>query len=215
MPRDGLIDAYLRQLKRALKLDYPTKARILEEVRDHLLTAVEEFERRGYSRLDAERRAIERFGLPTAFAAQYSSGPQPTSEPVPSRRAPRHSRRTKSRMRRSVVSNSPPAGDLGSPRCSFCGKPHEKVQDLIPSPEGVTICDECLRLCTEILSAERGNAGQPPEARPPDASRYYCSFCGREHADVERLIAGPRFVFICNKCVETFTANAVEGAPVG
>ncbi|HRF98821.1 MAG TPA: ClpX C4-type zinc finger protein, partial [Aggregatilineales bacterium] len=31
---------------------------------------------------------------------------------------------------------------------------------------------------------------------------HRCSFCGRDHEDVERLIAGPDGVFICNYCVE-------------
>lgn len=28
----------------------------------------------------------------------------------------------------------------------------------------------------------------------------YCSFCGKEKSEVERLIAGPS-VFICNECI--------------
>lgn len=35
---------------------------------------------------------------------------------------------------------------------------------------------------------------------PPGGQR--CSFCGRNHDEVERLIAGPDHVFICNYCVE-------------
>lgn len=35
---------------------------------------------------------------------------------------------------------------------------------------------------------------------PPGQHR--CSFCGRSHDEVERLIAGPDNVFICNYCVE-------------
>ncbi len=31
---------------------------------------------------------------------------------------------------------------------------------------------------------------------------HRCSFCGRHHDEVERLIAGPDSVFICNYCVE-------------
>ena len=30
---------------------------------------------------------------------------------------------------------------------------------------------------------------------------YACSFCGKPHAAVQRLIAGPKGVFICNECV--------------
>lgn len=35
---------------------------------------------------------------------------------------------------------------------------------------------------------------------PPGSHR--CSFCGRNHEEVERLIAGPDGVYICNYCVE-------------
>ncbi len=31
---------------------------------------------------------------------------------------------------------------------------------------------------------------------------HRCSFCGRSHEEVERLIAGPEDVFICNMCVD-------------
>lgn len=33
-------------------------------------------------------------------------------------------------------------------------------------------------------------------------SSHRCSFCGRSHEEVERLIAGPDGVYICNYCVE-------------
>ncbi len=31
---------------------------------------------------------------------------------------------------------------------------------------------------------------------------YYCSFCDKSQHKVERLIAGPRGVYICNECVD-------------
>ena len=34
--------------------------------------------------------------------------------------------------------------------CSFCGKPHDEVEQLIAGP-GVYICDECTRVCAKIL----------------------------------------------------------------
>ena len=33
-------------------------------------------------------------------------------------------------------------------------------------------------------------------------SGHRCTFCGRSQDDVERLIAGPENIFICNFCVE-------------
>jgi hypothetical protein len=35
-------------------------------------------------------------------------------------------------------------------RCSFCGKPPEKVSRLIAGPK-VQICDECIAVCNRIL----------------------------------------------------------------
>lgn len=39
-------------------------------------------------------------------------------------------------------------------RCSFCGKTEEQVRKLIAGPEGVYICDECVDICSEIISEE-------------------------------------------------------------
>ena len=38
-------------------------------------------------------------------------------------------------------------------RCSFCGKPQSQVRRLI-SGSGVYICNECVTLCQDILTAE-------------------------------------------------------------
>jgi len=38
-------------------------------------------------------------------------------------------------------------------RCSFCGKPQEKVQRMIAGP-GVCICNECVELCQAVLDDE-------------------------------------------------------------
>ena len=35
-------------------------------------------------------------------------------------------------------------------RCSFCGKPQENVERIIAGP-GVYICDECIKICTNII----------------------------------------------------------------
>jgi len=36
--------------------------------------------------------------------------------------------------------------------CSFCGKGRDRVQRLIAGPGGIFICDECVRLCNEIIA---------------------------------------------------------------
>jgi ATP-dependent Clp protease ATP-binding subunit ClpX len=39
-------------------------------------------------------------------------------------------------------------------QCSFCGKSQDQVSHLIAGPSGLTICDECIRLCLEIIETE-------------------------------------------------------------
>jgi ATP-dependent Clp protease ATP-binding subunit ClpX len=40
-----------------------------------------------------------------------------------------------------------------------------------------------------------------PNERPAPPREYCCSFCGKPQERVERLIAGPNRVYICNECV--------------
>lgn len=49
-------------------------------------------------------------------------------------------------------------------RCSFCGKSQEQVYRLIAGPGGVYICDECVRLCSEIIAEESGPQGSKRRA---------------------------------------------------
>ena len=35
-------------------------------------------------------------------------------------------------------------------RCSFCGKTQKEVERIIAGP-GVYICDECIKVCTNII----------------------------------------------------------------
>jgi ATP-dependent Clp protease ATP-binding subunit ClpX len=39
--------------------------------------------------------------------------------------------------------------------CSFCGKKPDAVELLVPGPNRVAICNECIELCGEILSDHR------------------------------------------------------------
>jgi ATP-dependent Clp protease ATP-binding subunit ClpX len=37
--------------------------------------------------------------------------------------------------------------------CSFCGKRRDQVKDMVAGPTWhVAICDECVKLCTEIFA---------------------------------------------------------------
>ncbi|MBM4431253.1 MAG: ATP-dependent Clp protease ATP-binding subunit ClpX [Chloroflexi bacterium] len=40
-------------------------------------------------------------------------------------------------------------------QCSFCNRPQHEVQHLIAGPGSVYICDECVRICQEILEQEQ------------------------------------------------------------
>lgn len=53
----------------------------------------------------------------------------------------------------------------GTGACSFCGKEQDRRRRLVAGP-GVTICNECVGLCSEILQREEAspasvNQGQP------------------------------------------------------
>ena len=55
----------------------------------------------------------------------------------------------------------------GQLTCSFCGKSQREVRKLIAGPT-VYICDECIRLCTDIIAeeGERETGEQGPETLP-------------------------------------------------
>jgi ATP-dependent Clp protease ATP-binding subunit ClpX len=55
----------------------------------------------------------------------------------------------------------------GQLTCSFCGKSQREVRKLIAGPT-VYICDECIRLCTDIIDeeAEREHADRGPKKLP-------------------------------------------------
>ena len=63
------LDDYLSRFERALRQRGVDDARMLDEVREHLLDAVEDGRRRGLSDDDAAREAFERVGAPEILAA--------------------------------------------------------------------------------------------------------------------------------------------------
>ncbi|MBR5468658.1 MAG: ATP-dependent Clp protease ATP-binding subunit ClpX [Firmicutes bacterium] len=52
-------------------------------------------------------------------------------------------------------------------RCSFCGKPQEQVKKLIAGPGEVFICDECVKLCSDIIYEEVRELELPEGGRLP------------------------------------------------
>ncbi|MDA1096539.1 MAG: ATP-dependent Clp protease ATP-binding subunit ClpX [Chloroflexi bacterium] len=59
--------------------------------------------------------------------------------------------------------NQGTTGGKGTPyRCSFCGKPQAQVKRLIAGPDQVYICDECVEVCTQILTDQTAKAPEEP-----------------------------------------------------
>ncbi len=52
------------------------------------------------------------------------------------------------------------------PTCSFCGKRHDEVGKLIAGPD-VNICDECVKLCNEIVAEDRARKRGGPAIHVP------------------------------------------------
>jgi ATP-dependent Clp protease ATP-binding subunit ClpX len=44
--------------------------------------------------------------------------------------------------------------NIEEPRCSFCGKNYREVNKLIAGPDGVYICDECVKKAYKIIKKE-------------------------------------------------------------
>jgi ATP-dependent protease Clp ATPase subunit len=47
-------------------------------------------------------------------------------------------------------------------------------------------------------------------ARKRSMQTYVCSFCGKQQDQVQRLIAGPRGVYICDECVAAISTGSEE-----
>lgn len=54
--------------------------------------------------------------------------------------------------------------------CSFCAKAQRDVQKLIAGP-GIYICDECVRLCDEIIASEQELKDGKPVLSPGEPSQ--------------------------------------------
>lgn len=72
-----------------------------------------------------------------------------------------------------AVDDSDVGAKAGLPKCSFCEKTQDQVEQLIAGPKGnLFICDECVDLCKEILGG--GNVQITFSSNPnvtPDAAR--------------------------------------------
>lgn len=67
--------------------------------------------------------------------------------------------------------------------CSFCAKRAPEVAKIIAGP-GIYICDECVRLCNEILAAEQSDGAAPAAELP-----YWQSMTDQQLLDLLPKIA--------------------------
>lgn len=56
-------------------------------------------------------------------------------------------------------------GEHSEKFCSFCGKPSEIVGNLIAGPDNISICNECIEICNQILLVERRQPKKSIKAR--------------------------------------------------
>src|SRR6267154_484887 len=94
-----------------------------------------------------------------------------------------------------------------APCCSCCNR--EQVNIFLDLGQGILLCDGCIEVCNDILRDEGATTNAivapPVRASLPESTRTkrYCSFCGKEQADVVRLISMLNNLCICNRCVGT------------
>lgn len=80
---DGVIDAYLGQLRRALGRRFLLRGRLLEEAEAHLRESAQTLRKSGFSEGDAAREAIARFGPAEAVAGDAVRAAWPRSLAAP------------------------------------------------------------------------------------------------------------------------------------
>ena len=81
---------------------------------------------------------------------------------------------------------------MGELRCSFCGKDQREVRKLIAGPAGVTICDECVVLCTELADEDEVPRDDPlpPVPRPRELHARLDEYViGQDHAKKALAVA--------------------------
>jgi ATP-dependent Clp protease ATP-binding subunit ClpX len=84
----------------------------------------------------------------------------------------------------------------GSPqmiKCSFCGRGQDEVAKLVAGPSSVYICNECIKLCNEILEGELLEEASlaPPRFPKPQEIRDYLDeyVIGQSEAKVSLAVA--------------------------
>lgn len=107
--------------------------------------------------------------------------------------------------------------------CGFCGRSREECAKLIAGP-GLFICDRCVVRASRPEGGSAAEVGaEAPLPTEPPGSGARCGFCGKDGAQVRRLVAGgvasapggkvgtsPR---ICDECLALCEEILAETAP--
>ena len=84
--------------------------------------------------------------------------------------------------------------------CSLCGRSGLDVAHLIAGP-GVFICEHCVRDASRLASpADRARRRRQLSVVPRAREDAKCDFCGKQIAEIERLVAGSSAA-ICSECL--------------
>src|SRR3954465_13604489 len=95
--------------------------------------------------------------------------------------------------------------------CSFCAKPAPEVAKIIAGP-GIYICDECVRLCNEILATDSGSdGGSAGDNRQPDDELPYW----QEMTDEQLLDHLPRIARVADQVEGSLTTWVRRTRPRG
>jgi ATP-dependent Clp protease ATP-binding subunit ClpX len=102
-------------------------------------------------------------------------------------------------------------GRRGPRYCSFCHRSEQEVQRIIAGPGLVSICDECVKLCTEILSKDAASTSLQQSflervPLPKDINEQLSHYVvGQEHA--KKILS----VAVYNHYKRTVTGPLVDG----
>ncbi len=100
--------------------------------------------------------------------------------------------------------------EISALRCSFCLKSEKQIEKLIGGPN-VYICDECVKLCNEILAEDRGQQKhETQELIRPSATGVSCALC-HFPVEAEEAIMVPDRGPICPACLDAVKAALSHG----